>query len=169
MGRKLTAVQKALKRGMEVAPEEVGTFPWTPEDVMVAEAMISGCKTVNEIAEEVGIKPELLRHRLLDPVRCAWLSTKIEGAVQSRLGRVIASVYNRAVTNGDVRAAEFLMKHYGKMRPEEKHHLHAHATLDFSQLATEELEKLRNDYLRKLGMNLPAQDAEFTVEGRNGS
>lgn len=150
-------VNKVQERALAATPEEVACFPWTHEDVLIAEAMLAGIKSVQDIAAEVGLQPSTLRHRLLDPVRCAWISGQIERSVESRLGQVLGAVYARAVATGDPRSAEMLLRHFGKLKPDRRESLNVTVGLDLSSLSPDELQKLVDQKMRKLGLK---QDEE---------
>lgn len=158
---------KALTRSIDAAPADVAVFAYDHHDIALCEAFLLGSKTLKDISIETELDPEVIRHRLLDPVRCGWISLQLEKAIQSRLGRVLASVYSRAVSTGDVGAAQFLYKLFGRVRPEEKRNLNVNVSVDLQSMTKAELEAFVADEGRKIG--LTKQEGTEYVPGRSES
>jgi len=157
--KKTDTWKQVQERSLMVQGQDLANFRWDPADLKVAQAMLAGANTVPDLAVETGIKPTQLRHRLLDPVRCAWLSKQLETCVGDRLGQVMAAVYNRALRSGDPQAASLLLKQYGKFAPEQKEVKVTH-TMDLSGMTEEQIDQLIEQKKR----NLNIKDAEFKVK-----
>ena len=136
---------------MSVTPSDVENYRFDHLDYLIASSMLSGCNTITALTEDLGVDREELRNRLLSPVRCAWLSKELEKGVQSRLGQVVAAVYNRAINTGDVQAAKFLCQKFGKFQKPAQQHQHLH--MDLSNLSDEQLDKLINQKKRTLNID----------------
>ena len=145
-------------RALDVAEQDVELFRFDPLDIKLAQAMLSGANTVPDLAAEIGAKPIQVRDRLLDPVRCAWISKQLEKVVGDRLGQVMAAVYNRAVRSGDPQAASLLMKKYNRFKPQEHHHKHLH--MDLSAYDDEMLDKLISQKERNLNIHVEKPEDE---------
>lgn len=147
-------VTKVKTRSLRVTAEEAELFPFDHKDILIAQAMITGARTPLAIAEETELKPDAVRHRLLDPVRCAWISREISKAVESRLGNVLGAVYARVMRSGDPQAAKLLLAQYGKLlSPVDKSvHEHRHLHMDFKGYSQEQLETYVTEQQRKHGL-----------------
>jgi len=156
---KTDAWKDVQTRALAVTGSDVANFPWCPVDLKIAQCMLSGFTSVRELAAEVGIGERALKHRLLDPVRCAWISSQLEKCVGDRLGQVVAAVYNRAVRTGDPQAATLLLKQYKKFMPERKEIHHTHH-MDLSNLSDGQIDKLIEQKKR----NLNVMDADYKVK-----
>jgi hypothetical protein len=152
---KPTAMQKVQLRGLSVTEREVQEFPFDHCDVLLAEALMAGCSTAADISRETEVQQSLVRERLTDPVRCAWLSRELAKAVEHRLGNVLAAVYARCMRNGDPNAAKLLLNRFGQLM-ERKQVQHQHLHLDYTALSNEELEKVIADNERRLGRSTDA-------------
>ena len=152
MAKRKLVVHKVQGRGLTADVAEVAAFPYTHQDILMAQAMIGGAKTIQEIADAAEMNVNTARHALLCPVRCAWISQEIEKAVETRLGSVMGAVYSRAIATGDPRCAEMLLKHYGRLRPDRKEQLHVHASVDLSGLSNDELKRLIDQKARQLNL-----------------
>lgn len=163
MSKKPTAVAKILTRALSATEAEGAQHPFDQIDLLVAQHLMEpGEKKYSDLAAAAGLKEDALRQRLLDPVRCRWISMELEKAVDTRLGMVIAAVYSAAVRTGDPQRARFLLEHFRDKKPER--HLHLHANLDLSQLSNEELTAFIRDKRRTLGEvnedTRPEQDSD---------
>ncbi len=148
--------RRMLERGLEVEKAEIEQFPFDHADIGIAEAMLAGAKTAAEIAQEAGVSKEQVRERLMDPIRCAWISAQLEKAISTRLGRVLAAVYTKGVQTGDVSAARFLLQMFKKFTPETRH---LNFNLDFRNMTIPELEAFIADQNRRYasGTERPAE------------
>jgi len=106
------ALSRIAERGMTVTEEEIRTYTPGETDLAVAEAMLGGALTFQEIAESIGRSPALVSDKLKCPVLCAWVSRAVHQQISHRLGMIDAAMYRRAL-GGDVRAADLLYKRYG--------------------------------------------------------
>lgn len=154
-----TALQKAQARGLSVTPTEIAQYPYDHIDVAIAEAMLQGLHTPKDIAGELGVAASLIRQRLLDPVRCAWLSVEVGKAVETRMFQALGAVFARVIRTGDPAGMRVLLQQFGKnLKPQE--HVHRHVLIDFTALSTDELKRYVQDQGRKLGQTVV--DAEFS-------
>lgn len=159
MSKKTTAVAKVLTRALTATEAEGAAHPFDHIDLLICQAMMEpGARTWTDIAQDAGLAEPALRQRLLDAVRCRWISMELEKAVEGRLGMVFAAVYAAAVRTGDPARARFLIDHYREKRPEK--HLHLHAQLDLTQLSNEELTAFVRDRKRVLGITEEKKSAE---------
>jgi hypothetical protein len=97
---------------MVVQEEDIRTFVPGDADLLIAEAMLGGALTFQEIAESIERSPAFVSEKLKDPVLCAWVSRGVHAQIATRLGMIDAAMYRRAL-GGDVRAADLLYKRYG--------------------------------------------------------
>lgn len=167
---KQNALSRTVERGLTVSAEEAAAFPFDHTDILTASAMLNGATTPAQIADEVGLTPSAVRERLLDPVRCAWLSREVRTAVGVRLGNVLAALYARAIRTGDPRAVQLLLQQYGELlSPVERKVVdHRHMHVDLGQLSEDQLEKLIEDTNRKLNRKEPPIDVT-PREGTEGA
>jgi len=145
---------RVLKRGLRVPAGEIDSFPFDYRDIQLTQLMLlpDGPKTYSEFAAELGVTEATLRQRLLNEVRCGWISRQLDGAIRDRLGKVHASVYLAAIRTGDPTRAKYLDTLYGKGPKEgpQQVHLHNHNHIDLSSLSAEELKQFIRDRQRKL-------------------
>jgi len=147
------------ERSLAVSGQDVASFRWDPIDLKIAQAMLTGANTPLALKEETDIPQTVIKHRLLDPVRAAWISQQLEKCVGDRLGQVMAAVYNRCLRSGDPQAAALLLKQYGKFAPERKEVQHHHH-MNLTGISEEQLNKLIEQKQRVLNIT----DAEFEVK-----
>lgn len=152
-----SVMKRTLSRGLAVTPEEARDFPFDHADILLCEAMMNGAKSYQDLAVEVGVKPDVVKHRLLDPVRCAWISQQLRTGISTRLGNVMAAVYSRAVATGDPRAAKLLLEQFGELSKTPQQHQHLHVSMDLSQVGNDELEELIKERMRKLRIDEEAR------------
>lgn len=141
-------------RGLLVTPQEAATFPADHVDYLLVQHMLSGLNSSEELAESLkdgGVTVTSVRQRLLDPVRCAWISQQIIHGIGSRLGQVMLAVYGRAVSTGDPNAAKLVLQQYSALIEPIARSEHINHTIDWSKLPPEMLEKMVQDKLRGLG------------------
>ena len=143
-------------RGMTVTQSELDTFRYDHLDFLIASSMLAGSNSITALSEDLKVDREMLRNRLLEPVRCAWLSKELEKGVESRLGQVLAAVYNRAIQTGDVNAAKFLYQKFKQYEKPTQQHQHLH--MDLSRLSDEQLEKLIAQKRRTLNVDEETHD-----------
>ncbi|MCI0354835.1 MAG: hypothetical protein L0099_07340 [Acidobacteria bacterium] len=131
---------RIAERSTQADPAEVRAYQPRELDVAVAEAMLAGAITQQELAAMVGCSPATVSHALRDPVVCGWVSMQVHKAIGMRLGLVDAAMLRRAL-GGDTRAADILYKRYGQMV---ERSLHAHVTVpyDLTKMNDAELETL---------------------------
>lgn len=135
-------------RSLSVIKSDVDNYRFDHMDFLLASSMLAGCNSITALSEDLGVDREEIRNRLLSPVRCAWLSRELEKGVESRLGQVLAAVYNRAINTGDVNAAKFLYQKFSKFDKPVQQHQHLH--MDLSNISEEQLDKLINQKKRTL-------------------
>jgi hypothetical protein len=139
-------------RALVTSAAEAAAFPYDAVDMMIAQNVLAGINTDLGLSKVIpGVSDVQIRNRLLDPVRCAWLSQQLSAAISQRLGLVLSAVYGRALQTGDPRAAELLLKRYGDMAPvktEQVHHI-----VDYSKLPKDILEKMISEKMRNLGVH----------------
>lgn len=169
---KPTALQKTQERGLAISAEEAAAFPWDHTDLLIAQSMLMGNHTPTMIAEDISteekrVKKDMIRQRLLDPLRCAWISQEVGKGVESFFMNVVGALYARAMRTGEPAAVKLLHQLYGKWRQKPKEVRHTHAVIDFTALSTDELKKYIAEQKRRLGGN-EVIDAEFT-ESPHGS
>ena len=127
--------------------------------------MLSGAKGFMAIAKETDISQATVQHRLLDPVRCAWISRELRKSVETRLGNVIAAVYTRAVSTGDPSAAKMLLELYKQFESTPQKHLHVHTNL--TGLTDEQLDKMIAQKQRQLNI-IDTSITETKKDGKKG-
>jgi len=151
MGKK-TALAKVQQRALTVDPQEAENWPWDHADLLIANAMVNGNARASAISDETGLTVPAVRERLLDPVRCAWLSREIHRGIGSRIGMVHAALFARVQRNGDPQAAKLLLAQYGELlAPVDRKIVdHRHMHVDLSAYTLEELDKLAKETARKL-------------------
>lgn len=147
---------------MTVSKEEAAAFPFDHADILLASAMVSGASTPSALSEETGLTVPTVRERLLDPVRCAWLSREVREAVGSRIGEVYGHLLARVRRNGCPASAKLLLQQFNELlAPVEKKIIdHRHMHVDLSAYTLDELDKLARETARKL--NRP-DDKELDV------
>lgn len=150
--------KKCQQRGLMVTKMDVDNFAFDHVDLKISTSLLQGNTRPAEVAEDTGLKLSLIKQRLLDPVRCGWISRQLEAAVTSQLGQVYAAVYNRAVRTGDPTAARFLRDTLRPMTPQTQTHVHAHINLD--GLSDKQLDMMIEQHKR----DLHVQEAEFEVQ-----
>jgi len=155
-------VKATLSRGLSVPIQEAVNFPFDHIDLLIAQNMLSGVVKAHQLADELGIRAEVIQHRLMDPVRCAWLSNELRKAVETRLGNVIAAVYSRAVNTGDPAAAKMLLSMYKQFEAPVQKHLHMHT--DLTNLTDDQLDMMIKQKQRQLNI----KDAEYTTKDGDG-
>jgi hypothetical protein len=106
------ALARIAARGMQVSEEEIRTFNPGASEQAIAEAMLAGCLTFQEIAEAIGKSPPWVSERLRDPLLCAWASRMVHQLISHKIGMIDSAMFQRAL-GGDVRAADLLYKRYG--------------------------------------------------------
>lgn len=161
MPKKPTAVQKVKQRALAISPEQVLTFPADERDEILAQGMLNAYGSFQALAEFTEIPKETIRERLLDPVRCAWISQRVDQLIATRTGQVLGAVFTRAISTGDVQAAKMILQQYNKWRGDETQksvHLNIDAKLDLSHLSDEELQIYVAEQLKK---NKKIVDATF--------
>lgn len=144
-----------MERGLEVSEAEAAAYPFTYDDIHLCQILLrpdDQPKTHKTIADELGITESALKQRLLDPQRCAFISTQLNHAIQSQLGRVHASVYLAAIRTGDPARARYLDQLFGKGPRDgpQQLHVHNHNHIDLSGLTDEQLKQFIRDRQRKL-------------------
>lgn len=97
---------------MHVSEEEIRTFQPGASEQEIAEAMLAGALTFQEIADAIGKSPPWVSERLKDPLLCAWASRMVHQHISNRIGMIDSAMFRRAIA-GDVRAADLLYKRYG--------------------------------------------------------
>ena len=166
MPESINLISRVNERGLTVTPAEAASFPFDAVDVLITQNLLAGVTTSYALANAMeGVSEIAVRNRLLDPVRCAWMSQQLSAAVGQRLGMVLASVYGRALATGDPRAAELLFKRYGEMAPTRTETVHHH--VDYSKLPAGVLEKMVREKMRSLGVS-ETLEAEIDVEEKRG-
>lgn len=160
-------------RGLQVTAEEAELFPFDYRDLRLAEAMLNGARSSQALAEEAGMTRNAVQQRLLDPVRCAFISRQISRAIESRLGNVLGAVYTRVMRNGDPQAAKLLLAQFGKLLgPVDRSvHEHRHVHMDFKQFSDAQLRAYVTEKQRELGAdrsNSPEADAPDVDSDRAG-
>jgi predicted Rdx family selenoprotein len=153
---------------MAVSAAEAATFPADHVDYLLVQHMLAGLNTPEAIAKqlaEAGVTEVTIQQRLLDPVRCAWISQQILHGIGTRLGQLMLAVYGRAVTTGDPNAAKLVLQQYNALIEPVARTEHVNMTVDFSKLPKEMLEKMVQDKMRNLGMKKrPVENAECEVK-----
>jgi len=167
-GRKL-AISKAIERGLTAPEKEVAQFKPDWDDRLILEAMLNRAMRHEDIAKMTGIPEPEVTKRLLDPVRCAYLSQQAVQVVQQRGGLVTAAVYAKAIQTGDPAAARLVLQQLGELVPEEARveHRHSHAHLHFTEMSDEQLSTFIAEKERELGRvhDVEVEVKEQTHEG----
>ncbi|NIO43141.1 MAG: hypothetical protein GTO41_25090 [Burkholderiales bacterium] len=147
--KRKTTAQKVQERSLTISPEQAATFPWDHRDKLLAEALLHDFR-LPDIAEFTGMKERTVRDRLMDPVRCAWISQYIDAVIPSRLGQVLGAVFRRATQTGDPASAKMLLQQYNKwLGREVRENVNVDVRMDLSGLTNEELVRLILDGLRR--------------------
>lgn len=144
-----TQMQKVKARAMTVTPDQVMAFPADHRDHILAEAVLQGF-SLEDMAAFTGMSQKQVRDKLLDPVRCAWMSQYIDQMVPTRLGRVLGAVFARACSTGDPAAATMLLKQYRQWHGQDvKKSVNYDVKMDLSHFTDEELRKIIKDQVRR--------------------
>lgn len=170
MARRKTAIEKIQDRAIEVTPGQIAAFPADHIDVELAQACLEGYTTPRRIAEELQLPVKQVRERMLDPVRCGWLSQRIGQLVELRLMSVLGALYARAIRTGEPAAVKLLLDRFGKMLAKPKEHRHLHAHVDLTALSNDQLQRYIDQRMRELGTTTcekgqqMSTDAEFSIQ-----
>jgi hypothetical protein len=147
--KRQTAIQKVKERSLVPTPDQVLSYPADEVDKLLAEACLSGFGTFKAMAEFADLDPNMVRERLLDPVRCAWISKYIDELVPTRLGTVLGAVFGRAVSTGDPSSAKMLLQQYKKWTGEEtKKSVNLNVGVDLGHLTNEQLKLFITEELK---------------------
>jgi hypothetical protein len=152
--------KQCQERGMAIVPKEVDFFAFDHIDLKIATSIMQGCISAKAIAEDSGVNRRVIKHRLLSPLRCAWISRQLEVAVESRLGQVLSAVYNRAIRTGDPQAAKLLLTQFKKINNPVQQHVHTHMNLN--GLTDDQIDKLIDQ--KKRDLNIIETDFEVVDE-----
>lgn len=109
-----TTLTKLAQRALDVDDDEIRAYGPTEMDLQMAEAMLSGCITFTQIAEQMGVDPSTVSRAMRNPVRCGWLSAQLQRIVSKRIGLVDAALMARALS-GDVRAIKLFYERHGEL------------------------------------------------------
>lgn len=145
-----TQLQKVQQRGLRVTPDEIATYAPDHRDLLICECLLRGETKLDELAEATELTPSAVRQRLLDEVRCAWISARVSEAVHTRLGNVLGAVYARVMRSGDPQAAKLLLQQFGSLLEKPKQVQHNHLHLDMSGMTEEQLRRYIEDKTRHL-------------------
>ena len=146
---KKAPIAKIKQRAMTVTPDQVMTFPADHRDHLLAEAVLQGFP-LEDMATFTDMTIKAVRDRLLDPVRCAWMSQYIDRMVPTRLGRVLGAVFSRACSTGDPNAAKMLLQQYRQWQGQEvRKNVSLDVKMDLSGFSNEELLKIIQDSARR--------------------
>jgi hypothetical protein len=161
MPRKQTALQKVKQRALVPDPEQVLSFPADETDLLLAEGCLNGFGSFKALADFCELEPKFVRERLLDPVRCAWISQYVDKMLPTRMGQVLGAVFTRAVSTGDPSAATMLLKQYKKWLGDDVKksvHLNLEGKIDLTNLTDEQLKLYIAEQVKH---NKDILDAEF--------
>lgn len=103
-----------MERGLTATKEEVENYVFDKGDFLVVNALLNGASSIAEVASQTGLTYSATRHRLLDPVRVAWISRKLEEIIPQRLGMLLGACYRRAMS-GDVRAINVILDRFAPL------------------------------------------------------
>lgn len=135
------ALTRIAKKSLSISPEDVATYTPREIDVMIAEAMISGCLSQEQIAEHIKRSRGLVSRALKDNLACAWISTQVRKHIAFRLGNVDVALYAKCL-EGNVRAMEVFYKQFDRI-VDRSVHVHAHLSgFDPTQLSEDDLDKI---------------------------
>lgn len=151
MAKRKTALEKIHERAIEVTPSQVAAFPADHIDTQMCQALIQGYTTPRVMAEELELDVKMVRERLLDPVRCAWMSQRVGQLVELQIMNAVGALYARCLRTGEPAAVKLLLDRFGRMlaKPQEVRHLHAH--VDLSALSNDQLQRYIDQRMRELG------------------
>lgn len=119
---------RLLQIGLDVSPGELQTYEPDTKDIAIAQAMLEGHAGAPAVADFLAGEDGLprmdrreVRERLLNPVRCAWLSAQIISAIPHMMGPLYAQLFWRAF-QGDQAAARLVISRFDqKYRPTSRH------------------------------------------------
>jgi hypothetical protein len=138
-GRRLTKIQKHVaERTLSTTDYEVQTYLPSQEDLKIAEAMLAGQVTREEIASATGLEKEAVTTALKNPTACAWISRRVHENIAHRLGMVDAAMMRRAMA-GDVAAARLILDRYSQLTSKSMHLNISASTQDLERMADEDL------------------------------
>jgi hypothetical protein len=83
-------------------------------DISIAEALLSGVTTSQDIAEFCQVSTGSVSKWMRDPVAMRWISDQVSANIQNRLGVVVAALFSRAAT-GDVAAVRLMFERFGQL------------------------------------------------------
>ena len=166
--RKSQQMQKVKKRALTVTPDQALAFPADHRDYILAEAVLQGF-SLEDMATFTEMTQKQVRDKLLDPVRCAWMSQYIDQMVPSRLGRVIGAVFSRACSTGDPAAAKMLLQQYRAWHGQDvKRNVNLDVKMDLSGFSNDELLKIIKDQVRRNPKVKEIVDVEAVVKEADG-
>lgn len=159
-------LSKTHERGLTAPAAEIAQFKPDWDDRLILEAMLNRAMKHADIAQMTGIEEKEVTRRLLDPVRCAYLSQQAVNLVQQRGGLVTAAVYAKAIQTGDPAAARLVLQQLGELVPEHSQveHRHAHVHMQYEQMTDEQLRAFIAEKERALN-----QKPEVHVDGETPS
>ncbi|MEE8386740.1 MAG: phBC6A51 family helix-turn-helix protein [Dehalococcoidia bacterium] len=152
-----SALTKLAQRSLDVDDDEIRTYEPTEMDLQMAEAMIGGCRTFTEIAEQIGMDPSGVSRAMKDPVRCGWLSSQLQRIVAKRIGLVDSALMGKALS-GDVRAIKLYYERFGEL-VHRSHITTSRLDFDVTKLSDGDLDTIIAGEAAKV-----ATDADFEVK-----
>jgi chorismate mutase len=164
MGKQTKALTAILERGLLATDAEVAAYPFSYDDIMMADCLLQGMNRA-EIAQELGLSASALKERMLDPVRAGWISQQLSKMAEKRIGMVDAAVFAKALATGDPARARYLLERFEKLAPRKE--LRVNVNLDFTQLSDEELRAFVQDRKRRQG--IVDVEAEEVKDGKGAS
>lgn len=142
-------LKRVLSGGYSVTPQQLADYSADTKDVAIVTAMASGAIKPEDIVEhardEAPMTEAEVKKRLVDPVRCAWITTQLTTFIPHILGQFWVSLFFKAQA-GDMQAAKLVAQRFDpNFRPTTRHESMS-ANVDLSNMANEDVRRklLRN-------------------------
>lgn len=167
------AVQRWLKQGLEVSPEQLEAFRPDAADIAIARVMSEGLFDPEPIARELAsydgdvlppLDRALIKRRLAEPVRAAWLNLQVLAAMPRKAAEIYWRLAERAVA-GQVDAARlFLTRFDPAYRPTTRRES-VSAHLDVRTLTDEDMKRQIADKIKNLFPSTTTTPVDISVGG----
>ena len=148
---------RMAKRALTARPEDVAAYHPREADVRIVESIImNGSCTAPQIAKDLDVHTNTIQRILTEATRMAWICEQVDAGIEFRMPLIRAGMYMKA-RNGDVRAAEILIKHFEKPTGPDQHvHLHAGLGFDPQKMSDKDLDAV----LKSKGVSMPGKEID---------
>jgi hypothetical protein len=140
---------QAWRDALSVTPQAVASYKPVPLDMQIAEALLAGMSSPQDLATFAGVPRTAVTDLLRDSLAMAWISKQVHAHMEHRLGLVDAALFNLAVA-GNLTAIRTVYDRLGKLQHirEVNHHHNYSGGIDLTALTLEDLRKLAADKAR---------------------